>query len=107
VRDPAVDEDEIDRPIANYLISNMEITALGILGFGDHNGTRFRHRKADDRSVKRVPNEGSVTCKSGDFEPILPRFLAQCQKGSKCPDSRARPRRNGLLRFSVSAIQKL
>ena len=37
---------------------------------------------------------GSVTCKNRDFGPVLARFLAECQKGSKWSASGGRPRRN-------------
>jgi hypothetical protein len=36
MRNPAVNEDEVDRSLARNLICNMEIAAPGVLSFGNH-----------------------------------------------------------------------
>src|SRR5437763_111377 len=69
--------------------------------------SKIRPLAGASANVKRVSNEGSVTCKNRHFRLLLRRFWAQCQKGSDPSPSRARPRRNPLLRFPASAKEKL
>ncbi len=58
-------------------------------------------------TAKRVSNEG---VRNPQKQPILTdftlRFKAGCQKGSKWSTLGARPRRNAILAFSVSAKGK-
>jgi hypothetical protein len=39
VRDPARDDDEVERPVPHDLIGNVDVAALGVTGFGTHADT--------------------------------------------------------------------
>src|SRR5262249_38824731 len=59
----------------------------------------------DERGAAPLTQIRSASCKNPKFGGLR-RVSVRCQKGSKCSASRARPRRNWLLRISVSATKK-
>ena len=42
VRDPAHDEDEVERPVADDLIGDVDVAAARVMRLGDLNGDRHR-----------------------------------------------------------------